>query len=186
MTSITNKFGILNILNCFGCYVSYARSVITLSVKKYTNIVMFSMDENGQASVEYVLLSLIFLIILGSVTIPLISNSIDSSMDVSDTSNVNSAVNSIANAVGVVYANGPGSKRTINVYFPVAGTLSYSNNAIGMPVTLNNGTAKNIAAAVPFPVVFSPNGNVAQKANYNATVTWAVSGNSINVDLTPT
>jgi uncharacterized protein (UPF0333 family) len=167
-------------------YVSRDGSVITLSVKKYTNIVMFSMDENGQASVEYVLLSLVFLIILGSVTIPLVSNSIDSSMDVSDTSNVNSAVNSIANAVGVVYANGPGSKRTINVYFPASGTLSYSNNAITMPVTLTNGTVKNINAAVPGTVVFSPNGNVAQKTNYNATVTWAVGGTNINVALTPT
>ena len=29
------------------------------------------------------------------------------------------AVNTIADAVGIVYANGPGSKRTVNVYFPV-------------------------------------------------------------------
>jgi uncharacterized protein (UPF0333 family) len=107
-------------------------------------------------------------------------------MDVSDTSNVNSAVNSIANAVGVVYANGPGAKRTINVYFPVGGTLSYGNNAIGMPVTLNTGATKNVTATVPTAVAFSPNGNVAQKANYNATVTWPTSGNIINVALTPT
>jgi len=147
---------------------------------------MFSMDENGQASVEYVLLSLIFLIILGSVTIPLVSNSISSSMDVSDTSNVNSAINSIANAVGIVYANGPGAKRTINVYIPDSGTISYTNNAITMPVTLSNGTVKNVNAAVPFPVVFSPNGNVVQKTNYNATVTWATGGANINVALTPT
>lgn len=144
------------------------------------------MDENGQASVEYVLLSLIFLIILGSVTIPLVSNSISSSMDVSDTSNVNSAVNSIANAVGVVYANGPGSKRTINVYIPDSGTLSYSGNAITMPVTLSNGTVKNVNANVPIPVVFSPSGNVNQKTNYNATVTWATGGTNINVLLTQT
>jgi len=143
------------------------------------------MDENGQASVEYVLLSLIFLIILSSVTIPLVSNSINSTMDVSDTSNVNSAVNSIANAVGIVYANGPGAKRTINVYFPDSGTLSYTNNAITMPVTLKNGTVKNVNAAVPFPVVFSPD-TVAQKTNYNATVTWATGDANINVNLTQT
>ena len=144
------------------------------------------MDENGQASVEYVLLSLVFLIILGSVTIPLVSKSIDSSMDVSDTSNVNAAVNSIANAVGVVYANGPGAKRTINVYFPVSGTMSTSNNVLTMPVTLSNGTNKNINAAVPFPVTFLPNGNVIQRTNYNATVTWATGASSITVNLTQT
>jgi uncharacterized protein (UPF0333 family) len=155
-------------------------------VKKYTNIVMFSMDENGQASVEYVLLSMIFLIILGSVTIPLISNSIDSSMDVSDTSNVNSAVNSIANAVGVVYANGPGAKRTINVYFPVAGTLNSNSTTISMPVTLNTGATKNVTATVPIKVNYLPNGNVAQRTNYNAAVDWTSDGKSINVALTPT
>jgi uncharacterized protein (UPF0333 family) len=106
-------------------------------------------------------------------------------MDVSDTSNVNSAINSIANAVGIVYANGPGAKRTINVYFPDSGKLSYSNNAITMPVTLSNGTAKNVNAAVPFPVVFSPD-TVAQKTNYNATVTWTPGDTNINVALTKT
>ncbi len=147
---------------------------------------MFSMDEKGQASVEYVLLSLVFLIILGSVTIPLVSKSIDSSMDVSDTSNVNAAVNSIANAVGVVYANGPGAKRTINVYFPVSGTMSTNNNVLTMPVTLSNGTSKNINAAVPYPVTFLPNGNVNQQTNYNATITWATGASSITVNLTQT
>ena len=147
---------------------------------------MFRMDENGQASVEYVLLALVFLIILSSVTIPLIGKSIDSSMDISDTSNVDSAVNSIANAVGVVYANGPGAKRTINVYFPADGVLTTTNNVLTMPVTLSNGTNKNINAQLPYPVTLSPNGNVNAKTNYNATVTWATGANSITVTLAPT
>ena len=134
---------------------------------------MFRMDEKGQASVKYVLLSLVFLIIISSVTIPLVGKSIDSSTDVSDTSNVNSAVNSIANAVGVVYANGPGAKRTINVYFPVGGVLTTTNNVLSLPVTLSNGTNKNVNAQLPYPVTLTPNGNVIKKTNYNATVTWA-------------
>jgi uncharacterized protein (UPF0333 family) len=147
---------------------------------------MFRMDEKGQASVEYVLLSLIFLIIISSVTIPLVGKSIDSSTDVSDTSNVNAAVNSIANAVGVVYANGPGAKRTINVYFPVGGVLTTTNNVLTLPVTLSNGTSKNVNAQLPYPVTITPNGNVIQKKNYNATVTWATGANSINVALAQT
>lgn len=147
---------------------------------------MFRMDENGQASVEYVLLSLIFLIIISSVTIPLVGKSIDSSTDVSDTSNVNAAVNSIANAVGVVYANGPGAKRTINVYFPVGGVLTTTNNVLSLPVTLSNGTNKNVNAQLPYPVTLTPNGNVNAKKNYNATVTWTTGANSINVALAQT
>ncbi len=84
------------------------------------------MDAKGQLSVEYLLLTLVFLIIVGSVTIPLIGHSIDASLDVSDTSQVSASINSITNAIGIVYANGPGSKRTINVYFPAPGTLTYN------------------------------------------------------------
>jgi uncharacterized protein (UPF0333 family) len=147
---------------------------------------MSKMDVKGQASAEYLLLALVFLIILGSVTIPLVGKAVDSSMDVSDTSNVDAAVNSIANAVGVVYANGPGAKRTINVYFPVGGTLTTNGNVLQMPVTLSNGTSKSISAPLPTAVTLSPNGLVTQKTNYNATVTWTSGSNPINVALSPT
>ncbi len=92
------------------------------------------MDVKGQVSAEYLLLALVFLIIIGSVTVPLIGNSISSSLDISHSSDVSAAINSITNAVGVVYANGPGAKRTINVYFPIPGTLNYASNTIQMPV----------------------------------------------------
>ena len=76
---------------------------------------MSKMDVKGQISVEYLMIALVFLIIMTTVTVPLIGKSINASMDVSDTSDVSNAVNSIADAVGIVYANGPGSKRTVNV-----------------------------------------------------------------------
>ena len=44
------------------------------------------MDVKGQASAEYLLLMLVFLIILGGVTLPLVGKSIKDSMDVSHTS----------------------------------------------------------------------------------------------------
>ncbi len=86
----------------------------------YNRIISYNMDTmdvKGQASVEYLLLALVFLIIIGSVTVPLVGKAIDSSLDVSHSSDASAAINSIANAVGVVYSNGPGAKRTINVYF---------------------------------------------------------------------
>ncbi|WP_287382310.1 class III signal peptide-containing protein, partial [Methanobacterium sp.] len=39
------------------------------------------MEEKGQASVEYLLLIVVILIILASVTIPLVSSSVNSTMD---------------------------------------------------------------------------------------------------------
>jgi uncharacterized protein (UPF0333 family) len=144
---------------------------------------MIKMDVKGQVSAEYLLLVLVFLIILGSVTIPMIGKSIDSSMDVSSTSDVSAAVNSIANAVGIVYSNGPGSKRTINVYFPVSGTLSVSNNTLLMPVLTSNGTNKTIDAKLPYSTSIV-NPAVTERNSYNVTVTWPIGTGPIAVTLT--
>ena len=144
---------------------------------------MDTMDVKGQASVEYLLLALVFLIIIGSVTVPLVGKAIDNSLDVSHSSDASAAINSIANAVGVVYSNGPGAKRTINVYFSKNGTLYYANNALLMSVPLANGT-KTIDANVPIIVTVVNGTNIT--GNYNATVTWATGSNSINVALAKT
>jgi uncharacterized protein (UPF0333 family) len=144
---------------------------------------MNKMDIKGQASAEYLLLALVFLIIIGTVTVPLIGRAIDSSLDVSDTSDVSASINSITNAVGVVYANGPGAKRSINVYFPASGQLTNVGNTLQMPVTLSNGTNKIIDSNVPIKLdVVNPNVN---KGNYNVTVIWAVGSNPITVTLNP-
>lgn len=154
-------------------------------------ITMDTMDVKGQASVEYLLLALVFLIIIGSVTVPLISQGINDSLDVSHSSDASAAINSIANAIGVVYSNGPGSIRTINVYFSSGGNMDYSsaNSTIFMPVSqyMGNGT-KIIDANVPITVSFSPNDpfTINNKTNYNATVTWPIGTNTINVAMAPT
>ncbi len=116
---------------------------------------MGRMDEKGQASVEYLLITLVFLIIIGSVSLPFIGKTLNDTTDVSHSSDASAAINSIANAVGVVAANGPGSVRTITVYFSDSGTLDYNsaNKTIEMPLTLNN-QYKVIDASVPNPVSF--------------------------------
>jgi len=149
---------------------------------------MDTMDVKGQASVEYLLLALVFLIILGSVTVPLVGNAIGNSTDVSHASDASAAINSIANAVGIVYSNGPGAKRTINVYFSQSGTLYYSsaNSTIYMSVFIKStSTNKTIDANVPIAVNFPNGGNVNNRTNYNATVTWANGTSNVNVALTP-
>ncbi len=146
---------------------------------------MDTMDIKGQASVEYLLLALVFLIIIGSVTVPLVGTAISDSLDISHTSDASAALNSIANAVGVVYANGPGAKRTLNVFFSRAGIISYSNNSLQMSVPLSTGVNKTVDSSVPIAVTLSPNGNILNNTNYNATVTWATGSSPINVELTP-
>ena len=146
---------------------------------------MSKMDVKGQISVEYLMIALVFLIIMTTVTVPLIGKSINASMDVSDTSDVSNAVNSIADAVGIVYANGPGSKRTVNVYFPGSGTLKVEDGSLKMPVTsVNvNGTNKIIDSAIPYSNVNIVNSTVS-KGNYLVTVSWQTSSTTIDISLT--
>jgi uncharacterized protein (UPF0333 family) len=151
-------------------------------------ITMDTMDVKGQASVEYLLLALVFLIIIGSVTVPLINQGINDSLDVSHSSDASAAINSIANAIGVVYSNGPGSVRTINVYFSNANALLiYVNNTIQMSVPEYNGPNKVIDANVPITVTLNGGSsfNVKNKTNYNATVTWPIGTSAINVAMVP-
>jgi uncharacterized protein (UPF0333 family) len=105
------------------------------------------MDSKGQVSAEYLLLIVILLIIMGAVTIPLVGTSIDASMDVSDASQIKTAVQGIADAANLVYANGPGAKRTISIYIPQNNVaVNAGATGISMNVRLSDGTTKTIRA----------------------------------------
>lgn len=99
------------------------------------------MDNKGQLSVEYLLLLVVIFVVFGAMITYLVGPSIDSANDISDVSAASNAVNSIANAVNLVYANGPGSKRTIQVYIPSGNfILSRNGNTLNGTVNLVNGT----------------------------------------------
>ncbi|HTX61715.1 MAG TPA: class III signal peptide-containing protein [Methanobacterium sp.] len=146
------------------------------------------MDSRGQASAEYLFLILIFLIILATVTIPFAGNAISSSQNVSVTSDAQTALSSIVNAVNVVYANGPGAKRTVSVYFPQDSTLSFSSNVLMLGLTnipfnaSNPGTLKpNVNETVPYNVTVT-GGSVA-KGWHTVVITWST-GSPISVQVT--
>lgn len=106
------------------------------------------MDDKGQISVEYLLLIVVILTILSTVTIPLVGQSIDAANDVSWTSDTKIAVESTANAVNIVHANGPGARRTFNVHIPQNNmTLRTSGREIFIVTMLSNGTSKNVSSA---------------------------------------
>ncbi|MDO9260521.1 MAG: class III signal peptide-containing protein, partial [Flavobacteriaceae bacterium] len=105
---------------------------------------MKGMDKRGQVSVEYLLVVLVLILILSVVTIPLIGNSIDASNDVSDASDAKIATDTLANAADVVYANGPGAKRTVSIYVPQNGSLSFGNSTVALSLKYSNGTNDSI------------------------------------------
>lgn len=107
------------------------------------------MDNKGQMSVEYLLIVLVVILVLSIVTIPLISNSIDASNDISHSSDAKVAASTIADAADTVYANGPHSKRTVDFYIPSNTTyIKFEGNKLIIPVILSNGTTQNVNATV--------------------------------------
>jgi uncharacterized protein (UPF0333 family) len=138
------------------------------------------MDDKGQISAEYLLLIVVILTILTAVTIPLMGQSIDASNDVSWTSDAKVAVESVANAVNIVYANGPGSKRTFDVYIPQNNMrLQTSGNEIFIVTNLTDGTSKNVSAATGYNLnTTSINLN---KNWHKIQVYWTIGTNTISI-----
>lgn len=143
------------------------------------------MDARGQISAEYLLLIVVILTIMTYVTIPFMGQSIDASNDVSWTSDAKNSVSSIANAVNIVYANGPKSKRTLTVRIPQDGMQLTSNvNYLILATDLNNGTSKPVNSTINYPVTINPSTPTLTNAWYNVTVYWDVGRPYINVNLT--
>lgn len=127
------------------------------------------MENKGQISAEYLLTVVVILIIIATVSIPLVGKSVNDTMDISQSADVEKTVNSIANAVNLVYANGPGAKRTISVYMPITLSLTTDGSNIRMSVPLNANGPKIIEAKINHPVVISPSDF--SKGWHNVTVT---------------
>jgi uncharacterized protein (UPF0333 family) len=139
-------------------------------------------DSRGQLSVEYLLLLVVIFVVFGAMITYLIGPSIDAANDISDVSAASNAINTIANAVNVVYANGPGSKRTFKVYIPQDNfVLNRSGTNINGTVNLANGSQKIVAAKMDYSVNYYS--WTFTKGWYNFVVQWKPNTNNISVGL---
>ncbi|HMK54507.1 MAG TPA: hypothetical protein VK444_06970 [Methanobacteriaceae archaeon] len=131
------------------------------------------MDRKGQASAEYLLLVVVILIVLGWLIINVYQPAIGATVDISGASETKNAVGSIADAVNLVYANGPGAKRTLNLYIPPPAAITANNTTrlLGMNVLLSNGTSKYVNDSVNYNVTIVPP-TVTTKKWYTVTVEW--------------
>lgn len=102
------------------------------------------MDVKGQVSVEYLLVILVVLLVFGMMLTKVVGPSIEASSDISKASDAKAAVDTIANAADLVYANGPGAKRTLSVYIPKHTAFTTGTDGISMTVTLSDNTTKVI------------------------------------------
>ena len=140
------------------------------------------MDSQGQLSVEYLLLLVVIFAVFGGMITYLIGPSIDAGNDISDVSAASNSVNSIANAVNVVYANGPGSTRTVNYYVPYDNlVLSRGGNYINMTVTLSDGTNKTVSGVTNYVVANNP-GTGMSEGWHSVKISWNSASTVIRVD----
>ena len=74
-------------------------------------------DNKGQLSLEYVLSSMIVLLIISIISVPILLTAMDYSTDIIDSINSKSELSKITGAIDFCYASGKGSKRIVFVDF---------------------------------------------------------------------
>ena len=74
-------------------------------------------DNKGQLSLEYVLSSMIVILIISLISVPILLTAIDYSNDIIDSINAKSELSKITDAIDFCYASGKGSKRIVYVDF---------------------------------------------------------------------
>ncbi len=86
------------------------------------------MDKKGQLSLEYVLVSMIALLIISLVSVPILLTAIDYSSDIIDSINSKAELSKITDAIDYCHSSGKGSKRIVYVDFNQDVDVELSNN----------------------------------------------------------
>jgi len=100
-------------------------------------------DIKGQLSLEYILTSIIVILILCSLSIPILNLTIDYSTDVVDSLNAKSQLNKICDAIDFCYSSGKGSKKVVLVNFNKDVTINFLNNNSKGLASINMIVSKN-------------------------------------------
>lgn len=101
-------------------------------------------ENSGQVSLEYLLIFAISLMILMLFTLPLAEESIESTIDISDSLNAKSEMSKISQAVKEVYGEGQGSRHTVNVNLNKKIKITVTNSHVSCNLKLKSNSNKQI------------------------------------------
>ena len=101
-------------------------------------------DNKGQVSLEYILIFSVSLILLVVFTLPLVENSVENTLDVSDTIDVKSDLSEIARGVASVYGQGQGSRERIDINSPRDIHLTVTGSYVSCSLKLKDSSAKQV------------------------------------------
>lgn len=103
---------------------------------------MMIRDNSGQVALEYMLIFAISLILLIVFILPLTQESVENTLDVSDTLKVKSDLSKIAQAIQQVYGEGQGSKQSVNIDSQHSFKVTVANSYVSSKINLNDGSSK--------------------------------------------
>ena len=78
---------------------------------------MINLDNKGQLSLEYILSSMIVILIISLISVPALLTAIDYSNDIIDSINSKGELSKITDAIDFCFASGKGSRRIVYVDF---------------------------------------------------------------------
>ena len=89
---------------------------------------MINLDNNGQLSLEYILSSMIVILIISLISVPVLLTAIDYSNDMIDSIDSKGELSKITDAIDFCYVSGKGSKRIVYVDFNQDVDIGLYNN----------------------------------------------------------
>lgn len=121
------------------------------------------MDKKGQIAMEYLLIFFILIIIMSVISIPLLTDSIETTEDMADAIMTKSFLTEVQKNVKLIYALDIGSKHTFSISVPCNMTLYYNNeygkHYISTTLKMSDNSKKTIKLEVPCKVSFNSNVN---------------------------
>ena len=99
-------------------------------------------DNRGQISLEYLLIFAVSLIILIVFTLPLAEQSIQNTLDVSDSMDMKSDLSKLSQAIRTVYGQGQGSKQTVTMVSKESHTINVAGSQVSCNIKLKDGSNK--------------------------------------------
>lgn len=150
------------------------------------------MNDTGQLSLEYTFIFMILLLVFSLISIPLLTESLKNTQDITDVVKTENTLNQLSSAVKYVYYSDDGTKIVKSIYIPKDLKIEYKTSSgkhyLSTKINLNDNTTKTVMKEVPCKVTFKNNpnyyySNVYNRWYYNTEFKWINNNKTSNVDI---
>ena len=140
-------------------------------------------DNNGQLSLEYILSSMIVILIISLISVPILLSAIDYSNDIIDSINSKNELSKITEAIDFCYSSGKGSRRIVYADFNQDVDIKlYNDGKMGLAsinLSLSDDT-KKLSSSFNYPFL---NENIHVSKGFNKImVKWDEDSGKIEVE----